>query len=74
MIEHGGGMLDFTVDMARFPKDHLTVIALANTPERWSTSMAFEVADLLLRPPAPPQHAPPPPGGISLSEEKLRET
>ncbi len=51
LIEHGGGMLGFTVDMARFPKDHLTVIALANTPERWSTSMALGVADLLLRPP-----------------------
>jgi CubicO group peptidase (beta-lactamase class C family) len=72
VIEHGGGMLGFTVDMARFPNDHLTVIALANTPERWSTAMAFEVADLLLRTPAPPQHAPPPPGGISCSEEKLR--
>lgn len=48
VVEHGGGMLGFTVDMARFPDDDLTVIALANTPEVSSTAMAFRVADLLL--------------------------
>jgi hypothetical protein len=65
-------MLGFTVDMARFPEDHLTVIVLANTPECWSTSMAFEIADLLLGTTATPQHAASAAGGIRLSEEKLR--
>jgi len=53
IVEHGGGMLGFTVDMMRFPDQHLTVIALANVFEEWSTAMAFRVADLFL--PQPPK-------------------
>jgi hypothetical protein len=70
VVEHGGGMLGFTVDMMRFPDERLTVIALANTFEEWSTTMAFRVADLFL--PDRSESEPRRPPAIPISEDALR--
>ena len=51
-VQHQGGMLGFQADMVRFPEERLSVIVLANTPERWVTGLAYQVADALLGPSA----------------------
>ena len=73
IVEHGGGMLGFTVDMMRFPGQRLTVIALANVFEEWSTAMAFRVADLFLPDPddSAAATAPSPPG-VTIATGALR--
>lgn len=51
MITHNGGMLGFRVDMIRFPKERLSVIALGNSAFMDPTwQVAVKIADLFLEP------------------------
>lgn len=49
VVSHNGGMLGFSADMLRFPKEKLSIIVLANRGGIYSTGMAIQIADIFLK-------------------------
>jgi CubicO group peptidase (beta-lactamase class C family) len=48
-VSHGGALAGYRAQLMRFPKENFSVIILANRGDANPTSMAFQVADIMLK-------------------------